>query len=193
MEITKAMKDEQQKLKAKYLHLLETESPWINDHKMINYCLEKVSWIIEVNVGLLIIEKPYITTDFPVGYHACVGYTEYEDAEKTAEAIKKSKEFFFNKNLYDFDFIIKSLKEDKGWLTRTMYFSCPIESELRSLERNYFDRPKQESDVYLSKDEIKKIIVGYEIARELFLKRLNAYFKRYGLSKIKSWTYWLDE
>jgi hypothetical protein len=38
--------------------------------------------------------------------------------------------------------------------------------------------------------ELVKKLVATESKR--FEKRLHAYLKRYGLSKIKSWTYWLD-
>lgn len=41
--------------------------------------------------------------------------------------------------------------------------------------------------------ELQIIIDAYERAAAGHLKKVNAYLKRYGLSKVHSWTYWQDE
>jgi hypothetical protein len=42
-------------------------------------------------------------------------------------------------------------------------------------------------------DEEKALILkGLRFGRDLFEKRLDAYLKRYGTSKIHTWTYWAD-
>ena len=41
-------------------------------------------------------------------------------------------------------------------------------------------------------EDIKLILETLEAEKAKFLKRLNTYLKRYGLSKIHSWTYLVD-
>jgi hypothetical protein len=38
-----------------------------------------------------------------------------------------------------------------------------------------------------------RIIEGYEQVFADFVKRLQSYLKRYGLTKLDTWTYWIDE
>lgn len=46
----------------------------------------------------------------------------------------------------------------------------------------------------LHKDEsdMKRMRRGYMVVRERYRKRLNAYWKRFGASKIHTWTYWTE-
>ena len=44
----------------------------------------------------------------------------------------------------------------------------------------------------LTKAEIKEILEVYKKQKENFTKRLNTYLKKYGLSKLHTWTYLID-
>jgi hypothetical protein len=44
----------------------------------------------------------------------------------------------------------------------------------------------------LTQDEINRIIEGFQEVKKAFTKRLNTYLKRYGLTKVHSWTYLSD-
>ena len=44
----------------------------------------------------------------------------------------------------------------------------------------------------LDKEDIQLIIDGLEIVLKNFEKRLDTYLKKYGLSKIQTWTYLVD-
>ena len=44
----------------------------------------------------------------------------------------------------------------------------------------------------LTSEEKELIINGLEYGLKLFRKRLDTYLKRYGLSKLHTWTYWAD-
>ena len=44
----------------------------------------------------------------------------------------------------------------------------------------------------LTKEERQELVKGYEEVRKAFIKRLNTYLKRYGLSKVRTWTYLSD-
>ena len=41
-------------------------------------------------------------------------------------------------------------------------------------------------------DDLKNILSVYEYEKAKFEKRLNAYLKKYGLSKLKTWSYLVD-
>ena len=43
-----------------------------------------------------------------------------------------------------------------------------------------------------TKEEIQILIDAYEQARAIHEKKVDAYLKRYGTSKVRSWTYWRD-
>lgn len=45
---------------------------------------------------------------------------------------------------------------------------------------------------YLSDEEIRRMRHAYMIVRTAFKKRLDAYWKRFGASKIHTWTYWTE-
>ena len=45
----------------------------------------------------------------------------------------------------------------------------------------------------VSEKDRKLIVEAYQKEKELFSKRLETYIKRYGLSKVNSWSYWRDE
>lgn len=44
----------------------------------------------------------------------------------------------------------------------------------------------------LNDDDMRRLRRGYMVVRTAFKKRLNAYWKRFGASKIKTWTYWTE-
>ena len=44
----------------------------------------------------------------------------------------------------------------------------------------------------LSEDR-EKLREAYRTERGVFAARLDAYLRRYGLSKVETWTYWLEE
>ena len=44
----------------------------------------------------------------------------------------------------------------------------------------------------LDNDDIALIVAGLEEVKKSFIKRLNTYLKKYGLSKINAWTYLVD-
>lgn len=59
------------------------------------------------------------------------------------------------------------------------------------LRRHEFKRPEGSRDV--TDDDIELIRAGYARVRSGFQRRLNAYWKRFGASKIKTLTYWTEQ
>ena len=174
---------------------------WKKDSKMVDYCVNKVSDIVYLPTGIFVIDKPSIQTDF------CFGYHDYEDvdnpygyngAQHRADNASKDVEYFIRKNLEycGFDTWIKALGDKwRAIYLRTKYWSQTEDCKLLDLTDYGDDQrvPANADGRRLTTEERALIIKGYESAKKKFTKRLNTYLKRYGLSKVNTWTYWLDE
>lgn len=187
-----ADKAEQQALKARYAALLAAEV-W-KDQKMVDYCVKKTARIVELSDGALIcIEKPAIKTRFCFGYHANVHYTEeISTAEEAAAHAAKSQEYFKTKNLEIMDAMLKALENSETGI-RPRYSGTEESTKICAL---VFPEPWERLPPgyrrLLSEDR-EKLREAYRTERGEFAARLDAYLKRYGLSKVETWTYWLEE
>ena len=57
--------------------------------------------------------------------------------------------------------------------------------------RDYY-QAEPENGTLLTPEEIERVKAGYQEVRQQFVKRLNTYLKKYGLSKLHTWTYLSD-
>lgn len=194
----KAGKIQQNELRAEYRALLENEA-WRNDPKMVDHCMKQISRIVELDAGLIEIEKPRIKTRFCFGYHLSrFDNDDYDRATSAARAAQKSVDFFKRENLREMVEYIEALKDDSlTWYSRKHYTTNPPGSRCRALacKRRWEEpRPYEKDDfIPLTAEDLENVVAGYEIALADFEKRLNTYLKRYGLSKVDTWTYWADE
>lgn len=198
----------QKELKAAYTE--ELKKAW-DDDKMVKYCSKSTAFVIEHNGALYGIEKPKIETSFCFGYGINgIADTEQErTAEAMAETARKSKEYFINQNLENLNRWIKSLQKilddmGKNWAkgshprymieTGEHYGGQKEDCRLRYYSIvdtfNTFDGTM--GKICNDTELIKKLIAGYEEVKTEFIKRLNAYLKRYGMSKVKTWSYLSD-
>jgi len=157
------------------------ESDW-----WCNYHLEHAAEFVRLSSGTIItIEKPHIETSFCFGES---GY-DYEDALASARAAKENADFFRTENMKDIQRWIDALTgggcvwihENRGrteiYCTTTGFRPAYLGME------GYYEATEADRAALL--DGYRKVYAGFE-------KRLNAYLKRYGLSKVHSWTYWRD-
>lgn len=191
-EKARADKAEQQALKARYAALLAAEV-W-KDQKMVDYCVKKTARIVELSDGALIcIEKPVINTRFCFGYHANVHYTEeISTAEEAAAHAAKSQEYFKTKNLESMDAMLKALENSETGI-RPQYTSSPEGTQICTLVFPEPWKPLPPGYRRLLPEDREKLREAYRTERGEFAARLDAYLKRYGLSKVETWTYWLEE
>ena len=187
-------------------YLNEMRKVYPNDERMIEYHRKEANRVIRLtNGGLMVFEKPKIETSFCFGY-GCQSST-YEEASKAAENAA-SEEYFMSENLDPLDRGIKAmageLEDDyhygymKPYLYRMTY---------RGLNLNVFEfqwmRPydvenepwktKGYADLALLSDDDRKLILeALKAERAAFEKRLKTWWKRYGVEKLKIWTYWAD-
>lgn len=198
----------QKELKAAYTE--ELKKAW-NDDEMVKYCSKSTAFVIEHNGALYGIEKPKIETSFCFGYGINgIADTEQErTAEAMAEAARKSKEYFINQNLENLNRWIKSLQKilddmGKNWAegshprymieTGEHYGGQKEDCRLRyySIVDTFNTFNGTMGKICNDTELIKKLIAGYKEVKTEFIKRLNAYLKRYGMSKVKTWSYLSD-
>lgn len=190
MIIMKKQKD----LKLMYEDILRSEV-W-KDEKMVKHCLKEMGYIVGLENGdIIILEKPRIKKDFCFGYSdSSYDTVDYDNANDMAHHARKSEEYFIDKNLDQIRDTIKGLKSKEGarfkWGISTKYTGQKENSKLKEIYQ--YDQFDGKEHTEVSKDDIDRVIQGYEEVEKAFNKRLKTYLKRYGLTKVNSWSYWKD-
>lgn len=156
--------------------------------KWEKYLRSKVAWLLKLADGTIhAIEKPSIET------HFCFGESGYDFDEKVAEAAeaRTNADLFRIRNLRDLDEKIRTLKDgpDDGYYVWLTVWNGV--SDYLNIGR-WWQKEAVDNPVEISEEDRKRLLEGYEIVRDGFAKRIDAYLKRYGLSKVHSWTYWVD-
>lgn len=196
----------QKELKA--IYRAELVKAWRTE-KMVDYCAKKAGFIFEYAEGLYEVDKPSIETSFCFGY----GYNgistdgDSREAAKMSEYAKTSEQYFIAMNLRGIDRQISQLKNiaaemRQNWAegshprymveTGAHYYGQPEDCRLKnfSVVDTFNGTPRGE--VCEDANLVEMLIQAYERVREDFVKRLNSYLKRYGTSKVRSWTYLVD-
>lgn len=200
-------KTDQKKLKEKYMDIICKEV-WVDSVQMQEYARKKCEYVVELSNGTIIdIDKPSIEKNFCFGYGMYARSTDEEvaSADVLAEHAKTNTEYFIQENMKQItDNIVilkEALVENTEVYTFVRYYGAPDTSKLMGWKCcKIWDNPDNEPLKWsnlrtirkLGKDDIQCIIDGYEEVGKRFQKRLQAYLKRYGLSKLNVWTYLRD-
>lgn len=185
----------QKELKARYADALAIEV-WKNDQKMVDFCVKKTAHFVELTTGQIVaIEKPSIEKNFCFGYRSTYDMEEYEEANRAANYAAKSADYFKSENLRQIDSIIDQLN-GKDWAIEyriiPAYYRQPGESILANVRGYYWHDEYGRKYPKLEGEDLARILDGYQIVRKSFEKRLDAYLKRYGMSKVNTWSYWTE-
>ena len=193
--------------------IAEYSKAW-SDPYMIKYCVDKLANVaILPNGDIISIDKQSIETRFCFGES---GY-DYDDAANMAAHARKSTEYFKNENMKHFNEWVNDLQDiiDK----KSTYFiiikdihylgqkpdcklrnidfirtvdlldACGGSAYLEELPGKYIERLNGR---IATTEELNIILEAYKQARDAHEKKVDAYLKRYGLSKVDSWTYWRE-
>lgn len=197
----------QKELKSIYTE--ELKKAW-NDDKMVKHCSKSTAFVIEHNGALYGIEKPRIETRFCFGYgmNGITDTEQEEAAESMAAMAQKSKEYFINQNLEGLNRWIESLQKildemGENWAegshprymieTGAHYYGQTEDCRLRYYSIvDTFSGIRRGGEICNDTELVKKLIAGYEEVKAEFIKRLNSYLKRYGMSKVETWSYLID-
>ena len=210
-EAPKAAKVDRDMLRAEFA------KAW-NSQRMIDYCVNKVAAYAELPGGELItVDKQSIETQFCFGES---GY-DAEDARKMAAHARTSCDYFKEENMRAYRDMIKALEEAKTMEGRQVatlpkrghYNGQTADCRLRFVEWKRLSevlddlggsaflaelpgKTIKEGDYWeykiLTADEIDTLLNAWKQAAAAHEKKVDAYLKRYGTSKVHSWTYWRD-
>ena len=199
--------------------ILRTEYSKVwKEQKMIDYCTNKVAEYTILSDGKIVVtDKRSIEKNFCFGES---GY-DYDDARAMSDLARKSEKYFKDKNMEYYNEWFKDLDEcvnvnhngryvltinPKHYYSQTedcklanlkwhkltdiidfMGGSCCLE-ELAGAEVN------DHGTLYrvATEEEVHQIYEMYKRTAESHEKKINSYLKRYGTSKVHSWTYWRD-
>jgi hypothetical protein len=173
---------------------VRTELAKVWQGHMFEYCCKKLSNEMYLdNGGYLTVDKPDIETRFCFGYSVSRYDTEdFDRANNMARHASESEEYFLNENLKELRSIIEGL--DKN---RVLFFKQYTGgAELYHWCYDTFRNRENYSNLELiecSDRELESLRQLYKEELTKFEKRLHTYLKRYGMSKIRTWSYWRDE
>lgn len=183
---------------------------WGNDQGMIDYCVNQAAFLGSIRGLLFAIEKRKVDKHFCFGYSDCGQGQDYLTAMRSADYARHNADYFKRENLkYYTDWIAKLETADAIGLCETYGKMSPIrglrafrwwevleavggEATLEGLKGA--DITINGIKVYILTDSERQTVrEAYEQAMKAQERKLDSYLKRYGLSKIKVWTYWIDE
>lgn len=176
---------------------------WGEGTRMTKCCQNDISNAVKLSDGrIVVVEKQKLETSFCFGYSTCGQGAERNEANNAAHVASTSETYFREKNIRGLKDKIDLLKgkkkgswEEDPYLSQEVYSRCgPINiHKVVGLRFCAFDELKNSHYSELSESDKELIIAMYEEEMEKMNKRIDTYLKRYGLSKLNVWTYWLDE
>ena len=156
--------------------------------KMTNYCVNKVAAMATLPSGdIVVVDKQTIETRF------CYDDSyDYEGAGRMAEHARTSTDYLKEQNMKALDGWLQDLDDDRWLLVISVNDSYGGDGHIKFLHFiKPWDLEDQRPAVRPVTDEEKQIIKElYQYARAKHEKKVDAYIKRYGTSKVHSWTYW---
>lgn len=138
---------------------------------------------VKIRDRYFLLNKPSIKTQFCF-HDEGPDYEHYKEVTSTEERLKK---YFLNRNRWAFTSDIDHIeKEGRIYLDLQSYSNGQVGIATHGYE--WGQRVCEDA----TDEETALILEGLKFALAKFEKRLNAYVKRYGVSKIHTWTYWAD-
>lgn len=191
----------------KLLFIAELSKAWTNP-KMIDYCSKQAAILFtDDNGGIYEIKKPTIETSFcfGAGLNGLATDEELNSAYKAEDYASTHESYFIHENLREINRWISDLQEIRAEVaaghsgryaivTGPHYSSQTEDCKLMSfgIVDKFCYSISEKSTICEDVTFIDRIISAYEQVKTDFIKRLNTYLKRYGLTKIKTWTYISD-
>lgn len=180
---------------AQAIQRAEMVKVWGDDLHMIEYSCKHGTPYILSGDEFIVIDKPVIETHFCFGYQTDYSGHEYDDAERTRKRCAKSVEYFRNENTKQLKDIICRLKDTSKKAYKQIHYQRGEKQISIKIpyNRDTYERMNRANTLTeLTESERAAVIAAYETELNKLNKRLDSYLKRYGLSKLKTWTYWQD-
>lgn len=201
------MTKEQKEIREEYLS--EQKKLGANDD-WLQYCKKNFGGGVKHNGFLYVIDKPRIKKRFcyGYGYNGVSSPQEEEVANGLVDKAESDHQFFMVENLRNINETIECLSEiyeemglnwAEGSYPKYMIATSPLADDKEGKSRirafwivNTWQCNMETTKICFDRELVKKLIEGYEEVKKDFIKRLNAYLKRYGLTKVRSWTFLRD-
>lgn len=192
MKTNQADKTEQAALKQAYLDLL-ARNVWPKSPRMIEYERKQIARVVRLNCGgLVAIGKPRIETNFCFGYQLNrYDSDDYDRANAAAERAANDETYFIGKNMQPIEEMMEDLKQP-GIYSRSKYYGALPDFPIRALEWPNRCCSAPPGAQPITENDRAALIAAWETVGKAFRRRLDTYLKRYGLSKIHTWSYWMD-
>ncbi len=137
-----------------------------------------------------LLDKPSIETKFCFHDEG----PQYEFYKELTSADSNLAQYFKRENLDEFtrkiDHIEKGDEYNKD--KRVWWYISDYDTTKMFLRFHHDFWNEQEGDTLCTDEEKALILKGLKYAHGCFEKRLDQYLKRYGVSKLHTWTYWAD-
>ena len=180
----------------------------VNNLDAKSYEAKCYEYALKFDNNFLCFRKPDIKTSFCFGYglNSVSTQEDYEGARNQERNMETNKQTFINANLAGLDESIKDIETfiNRFFDKKETCFSCQYNKIFickNSYEHKAYltwswdyenIRNKEMIIREATKGDLLLIIEVYKQQIENFKKRLNTYLKRYGLSKLRTWTYLVD-
>lgn len=142
---------------------------------------------VKINGGFVLIDKPRIENQFCWADEG-PDYEHYKEVHSSEENLKR---YFLAQNLEGFDRQIDMLLD-----CHDIYLTQPDKNgrvEYYKIDHYWGNGEKRnETDKKITLEQSQEIIEALRWGKAQFEKRLQTYLKRYGTSKLHTWTYWRD-
>ena len=158
---------------------------WLDEYVKVSGSKYKKDFAgaIKLHDRFYLIEKPSIKNRFCF-HDEGPNYEFYKELMADEE---KLTNYFMAENLAEFDNKIEHVTKDKK---PVWWYTSEYDKDKIYLDFSIWGGHQNETEC--TEEETKLILEGLRFGRDLFNKRLEAYIKRYGVSKLHTWTYWAD-
>lgn len=180
----------------------------VNNFDAKSFDAKYYEYLLKFDDCFLGFTKPSIQTRFCFGYgqNGIEADGDYDRAREQEKNMETNKKAFINANLEDLNKSIEDIetfitqwkdKEEKFFSSRyNKIFICKNSyNHLAYLAWSWDYENIRNTEMIIkeaTKEDLILIIEVYKQQIENFKKRLNTYLKRYGLSKLRTWTYLVD-
>ena len=166
---------------------------WHNDPGMIKHCVGKTLSAFELRGKVVTVEKCRIQTNFCFGYS--LSRYDDEDFDRANAMVRhamSNENYFMRENHKEAGYAAEIDRlNDSRWKfyarseygTENLYYIGKVRA-WEEIPEGAFELTDAEKSIYKSE---------LTAAAKAHHKKIAAYLKRYGLSKVNAWSYWRDE
>lgn len=178
-------------LKNEYIENI-METTFKHQKSMKSYFEKEISNVVKLSAGLLAFRKPRVKTHFCYSYDEvmdCHGGTNtYETACYNARNVQE--ETFIKDNMEDLNRQLRMLQQEKIYYIKRYYRN---DLTINFVSQGYADTFPSEIIAEATDEDVKILIEAVKEEIEKFSKRLRTYLKKYGTSKLRTWTYSIND